>query len=132
MSNANDSSSIRVEPESKTVADQSLQLFRSLANLLEDVVFVWDPAGTMLWVNRAFEEQTGRSTADFVFPNPENPFIHPEDLPAVNARLDEFIRSTHDTSEPIYNRFFDAWGRSRPLRSIVHKVRWRDVSALLF
>lgn len=111
---------------------EELRLFFVLANLIEDLVFVWDPAGAMLWVNEAFERHTGRRVADFQFPNPENPFIHPEDLPRVNQQLGAFLSSPDQRSGPIFNRFYDAWGRARPLCSIVHKLTWRGAPALVF
>src|SRR5512142_2600393 len=89
-----------------------LDLFLSLAELIQDLVFVWNPKGTMLWVNEAFVQRTGRTAADFEFPNPENPFIHPEDLPRVNEQLRAFLESPAQQSEPIVNRFYDAWGRA--------------------
>jgi len=131
MSDATDSHSGETS-QASAPPDEVLNNFCSLANMIEDLVFVWKPAGTMLWVNKAFEDQTGRIAADFEFPNADNPFIHPEDLPAVNERLEAFMHSSDVKSQPISNRFFDAWGRTRLVTSIIHKLRWQGEPALLF
>lgn len=128
MSDATDSHS----ELASTHPEEMLNNFCSLANMLEDLVFVWKPVGTMLWVNQVFEQQTGRCAADFEFSNADNPFIHPEDLPEVNERLEAFMRSSDVKSQPISNRFFDAWGRARPLTSTIHKLQWQGEPALLF
>jgi two-component system, cell cycle sensor histidine kinase and response regulator CckA len=122
----------RHSEEASTAINEELSNFCSLANMIDDLVFVWKPVGTMLWVNKVFEEQTGRIATDFEFPNADNPFIHPEDLPAVNEQLAAFMRSSDVKSQPISNRFFDAWGRARPLTSTIHKIQWQGEPALLF
>lgn len=105
--------------------------FLALAATTDDLVFVWKVTGEMLWVNRAFERETGMTVEDFGFQNTDNPFVHPEDLPGVLEAMGVFIDSDAKISPPIDNRFFDMWGRARKIRSIVHKVEWRGESALM-
>jgi PAS domain S-box-containing protein len=85
----------------------------------------------MLWINKAFARETGLSVEDFGFRNQQNPFIHPDDLPHVVAELGAFIDSAAERSAPILNRFIDAWGHTRSLSTVVHKIRWQDEPALL-
>ncbi|MDX2094155.1 MAG: ATP-binding protein [Kofleriaceae bacterium] len=105
--------------------------FEGLADSLDELVFIWRLTGEMLWVNGAFERETGMGVADFGFRNADNPFIHPEDLAATLAALETFVASEDTRSAPIENRFFDAWGRVRALRSIVTKIVWEGAPALL-
>lgn len=113
-------------------APDSCDPFVALAACIDELVFVWKVTGEMLWVNPAFERETGMKLGDFGFHNSENPFIHPDDLPNVLAAMCEFLESEATTSPPIANRFFDMWGRSRRLCSVIHKIEWSGESALLF
>jgi PAS domain S-box-containing protein len=119
---------------STDAADSSLPLdpFLALSEGIELLVFVWNPAGKMLWVNRYFELETGMSVEDFAFRNEHNPFIHPEDLPGVVQVLEEFLVSPARTSPSIDNRFYDARGTARWVRSVAHKITWQGEAALLF
>ncbi|HVJ14881.1 MAG TPA: ATP-binding protein, partial [Polyangiaceae bacterium] len=110
---------------------RGLEAFIALADSLDELVFVWKTNGDMLWTNRAFVHETGLTVADFGFPNKDNPFVHPEDLARVLAELGAFIDSDAVRSAPLENRFFDAWGRVRPLSSILHKINWQGEPALL-
>src|SRR5437899_3267738 len=105
--------------------------FLTLADSIDELVFVWKVTGEMLWTNRAFTRETGLRVEDFAFKNDDNPFIHPADLPSVLAQLSAFIASDAQCSPPIENRFFDIWGRIRAIRSLVHKICWQGEDALL-
>lgn len=105
--------------------------FQALADLVDQPVFVWNPGGEMLWVNLAFERETGMGVEDFRFRNEQNPFIHPDDLPHVLAAIESFLASSAQVSAPIENRFFDIWGRVRSLRSLIRKCTWMGNDALL-
>ena len=105
--------------------------FLALASAVEELVYVWRPSGEMLWVNRAFERETGMTLEEFGFRNADNPFIHPEDLPAVLAAMEAFLSSDDLVSAPIANRFFDAWGKTRSVVSRVHKITGQEAPALL-
>jgi PAS domain S-box-containing protein len=109
----------------------SFEALVALANAVSDAVYVWKPLGEMLWVNRAFERQTGMKLEDFQFKNADNPFIHPDDLPGVVQALERFVASPDQISAPIENRFFDAWGRQRHIHSVVHKVEFAGELALM-
>jgi PAS domain S-box-containing protein len=108
------------------------EAFLAFADSLDELVFVWREDGEMLWTNRAFRRVTGFSVEDFLFKNPDNPFIHPSDLERVLSELGAFIGSDATESAPIANRFIDAWGRVHSLVSVVHKVDFRGTPALLF
>jgi two-component system, chemotaxis family, CheB/CheR fusion protein len=110
---------------------RGLEAFVALAESLDEPVFVWKASGEMLWTNQAFVRETGMTVEDFRFQNPDNPFIHPDDLPRVLAELTAFMESDALRSPPIENRFTDIWGRVRGLSSRVHKVLWEGESALL-
>ncbi len=103
----------------------------ALAEAIDVLVFVTEPTGRMLWTNAAFVRQTGFRAEDFWFENPENPFIHPEDLGHVGAALAAFVASDAERSEPITNRFFDKWGGVHTYRSVVTKIRWEGKASLL-
>jgi hypothetical protein len=85
----------------------------------------------MLWVNPAFERVTGMTCEDFAFRNADNPFIPDEDLPAVLAHIHAFLGDRALQSEPIENRFCDAWGGLHRLVTTLHKVTWLGEPALL-
>ncbi len=110
---------------------ENLEAFLALAEAIDEPVFVWDPNGAMLWTNAAFVRETGMTVEDFAFQNPDNPFIHPDDLQQVLADLAAFMASDAKRSAPIQNRFIDIWGRVRSLTSIVSKIVWRGGPALL-
>jgi PAS domain S-box-containing protein len=108
----------------------STDFFKALAGSVSELVFIWTEAGQMLWTNEAFVRETGLTVEDFGFRNPDNPFIHPADLPQLLEQMGAFAASDARRSPPIANRFFDAWGRTRSLVSVVHKVDWEGTPAL--
>ena len=110
---------------------RELEGFEAFADSVDELVFVWTTSGDLLWANQAFERETGLKADDFGFKNTENPFVYPDDLEHVVRELDAFLGSPDEHSKPIENRFIDAWGRERPISSIVHKIRWQDTPALL-
>lgn len=109
----------------------SFEALVALANAVSDPVYVCSPAGEMLWVNSAFERESGLNAEGLRQRPAENPFIHPDDLPGVSALLEAFLASAETVSPPIDNRFYDAWGRLRRLRSLAHKVEWQGQAALM-
>jgi len=102
-----------------------------LGDLVDELVFVWTVSGDLLWGNRAWQRETGFTAEDFGFGNEKNPFVVPEDLPQMVAELTAFLESDAVVSQPIKNRFFDAWGQVRALSSVVVKVTWDGRSALM-
>jgi PAS domain S-box-containing protein len=108
----------------------STDLFKALAGSVSELVFIWTEAGQMLWTNEAFVRETGLTVEDFGFRNPDNPFIHPADLPQLLEQMGAFAASDARRSPPIANRFFDAWGRTLSLVSVIHKVDWEGTPAL--
>ncbi len=112
-------------------AGENLEAFFAIAESLDDLVFVWQADGAMLWTNSAFVRETGMTVEDFGFENRDNPFIHPDDLSHVLAELARFMASDAKRSAPIQNRFIDIWGRVRSLTSEVSKIEWHGVPALL-
>jgi len=105
--------------------------FLALARSLDELVFVWRASGEMLWVNESFVRVTGMTCEDFAFRNADNPFIHPDDLPHVLKHIGAFLDSDARQSQPVENRFCDAWGRFHALSSVLHKVSWMGQPALL-
>jgi two-component system, cell cycle sensor histidine kinase and response regulator CckA len=106
--------------------------FETLAELVDELVFITEPGGRMVWASAALERHTGYRVEDFQFAQADNPFIHREDAPAVAAFLERFVDSGEAVSEPIENRFFDRWGGAQRYRSQVAKVTWHGQPALLF
>jgi PAS domain S-box-containing protein len=106
--------------------------FEAVAESVDRLLFVTEPAGRMLWVNEHFRQVTGYGPEDFQFENPDNPFLHRDDLEQVAAALATFAASEARRSEPIVNRFIDRWGGVRWIRSVVNKVSWEGAPALLF
>jgi two-component system cell cycle sensor histidine kinase/response regulator CckA len=106
------------------------RMFEALAGSLDQLVFVTEVTGRMLWCNDAFTAQTGFAAGDFQFENPDNPFIHPDDIAGVVSRLAEFVASGATRSAPIVNRFFTKWGRANTYRSTVARGSWEGRDAL--
>jgi PAS domain S-box-containing protein len=105
--------------------------FQALAAETDRMVFVWATDGRMLWTNEVFVRETGLTPSDFGFDNRENPFIHPDDLPRVLGELGAFVGSAARKSPVIRNRFVDAWGQTREIATVVHKVDWQGEPALM-
>ena len=93
------------------------------------LVFVTEPGGRMLWTKPALERCTGSGLADFQYDNPDNPFIHPDDLPMVGGLLADFAASDEVVSKPLVNRFITKWGETVLFASVVHKVSWEGQTA---
>lgn len=72
--------------------------YRCLVDGSPDIVFITDRASRMIYANRALEEQTGYSAADFQMRQPENPFLHPADAQRPRSR------SNAAASRPIGSR----------------------------
>jgi len=99
-------------------------LFEHLADMVDDLVFVTEPGGRMLWTNRKFTDHTGFAASDFQFENPDNPFLHPDDVARVGKFYVDFFASSDPVSAPIENRFYDRWGGCQYYRSVLAKVSW--------
>src|SRR5439155_19230449 len=65
--------------------------WRRLVDGSPDVVFITDAASRMIYANRALEEQTGFTAADFQMPQEENHFIHPDDQQRVARFIGDFL-----------------------------------------
>jgi PAS domain S-box-containing protein len=106
--------------------------FQALAESCDGIVFVTDLTMRMLYASSALQRETGFTEADFQFPQQDNPFIHRDDAERVATTLAAFVASDACACEPIENRFLDRWGRTHRYHSIVTKVDFRGVPALLF
>ena len=106
--------------------------FEALAECIDAIVFVTDESMRMLYASPMLELQTGFTAADFQFQQGDNPFIHREDADDVAQALSSFLASPVRVSDPISNRFLDRWGRTHRQRSVVTKIEFRGVPALLF
>jgi PAS domain S-box-containing protein len=99
---------------------------------IDELVFVTEPSGRMLWANDALERHTGFTVADFQFRQPDNPFLHPDDAARVGAFIAAFAAGDAARSGPIENRFFDRWGQIHAYRSELWRVEADGAPALLF
>jgi two-component system cell cycle sensor histidine kinase/response regulator CckA len=111
---------------------ESNDLFTSLVELIDAIVFVTETNGRMIWANAALQRQTGFRAEDFWFENRDNPFLHPDDQARVASFLGAFAASGAETSGTIDNRFIDKWGRVQTYRSTVRRIQWQGASALMF
>jgi len=120
----------RLVRESIAMNDEH-HLLGALADGLGALAFLTEPGGRMVWCNQQFEVQTGFTVEHFQFENPDNPFIHPDDLPKVGAFLADFAVGTAPVSDPLENRFFDRWGTVLSYRSVVRRTEWNGEMAFL-
>ena len=109
-----------------------LDAFEALAGCIEAIVFVTDLSMRMLYANAELELKTGFTTADFQFPQEDNPFIHREDAEHVAQALTAFVATTDPVLAGLENRFLDRWGRTHRVRSTISKIVYRGTTALLF
>lgn len=105
----------------RRLVDVGEQQLRRLAENTGDVVLVCDPGGVVQEVGPGLQATYGYRPEDLVF-RPIFDYIHPEDLPAVQALLD---RMTDEDDEPeqqggtrISCRFRAADGTWRPTESV--------------
>lgn len=106
--------------------------FEALAESCNELVFVTSHAMRMLYASPRLEMETGFTTADFQFPQDDNPFIHREDAEHVASALTAFLGTPLLVSDPIENRFLDRWGRTHRYRSVITKIDYAGDPALLF
>lgn len=106
--------------------------FEALANSCEELVFITDYSMRMLYSSSRFERVTGFTSADFQFPQVDNPFIHREDADDVATALTAFVADAGTVSDPIENRFLDRWGGTHRCRSTITKITYQSTTALLF
>lgn len=106
--------------------------FEALAECTDAIVFVTDVSMRMLYASSMLELQTGFTAADFQFQQTENPFIHREDSEQVAEHITAFLASEASVSPPIVNRFLDRWGRVHRYRSVLTKIDYAGLPALLF
>ncbi len=107
------------------------QLIGTLADGLGALAFLTEPGGRMVWCNQEFEAQTGFTVEHFQRENPDNPFIHPDDMPRVDAFLADFATSVAPVSGQLENRFFGRWGTAHSYRSVVRRTEWNGEMAFL-
>lgn len=112
-------------------AAEATDLFGRLAEMVDDLVFVTEPGGRILWTNQKFTEHTGFTVSDFQFDNPDNPFLHPDDVARVGKFYVDFFASPAPVSSPIENRFYDRWGGCQHYRSVLAKVTWQGSPACM-
>lgn len=106
--------------------------FEALAECTDAIVFVTDLSMRMLYASSMLELQTGFTVADFQFEQAENPFIHREDSEHVAEQITAFVASARSVSAPIVNRFLDRWGRVHRYRTVLTKIDYAGIPALLF
>lgn len=108
---------------------ESEERYRTLIEALPDAVVVTRIDRTVLFVNKAMEEQIG-FTADELN-NPERrDFIHRDDLAGVLQFIDDLIESDRNTTDPFEYRVIDKHGNPRWFSGIVTKVQWDGQTAL--
>jgi len=95
-------------------------------------VFITDRASRVIYANRALEEQTGYSAADFQMRQPENPFLHPADAQRVGQFIAAFLASDRTHSDRIDNRFITKTGEVEWYSSIISKIEYMGAPALQF
>jgi PAS domain S-box-containing protein len=106
--------------------------YRRLAERLDEIVFITDLNGRMLFANAALERLTGFRADDFWFEQPDNPFLHRDDAARVGKFIADFVASGDDVSETIENRFCDRWGRILSFRSVLARITFDSTPALQF
>jgi PAS domain S-box-containing protein len=106
--------------------------WRRLVDGSPDIVFLTDESSRMIYANRALEEQTGYTLADFQMPQAKNDLIYPHDRARVAAFLAAFVESDRTYSAPIENRFVTKDGRVLWYDSVVAKTRYHGLPALQF
>ena len=107
-------------------------MYETLADSVEEAVFITEPQGRMVYANAVLERLTGYTVADFQFPQADNPFLHPDDAERVGRFIADFIASGARTSAPIENRFSDRWGQTRRYRSVLARVVFDGKDAIQF
>lgn len=106
--------------------------YRSLVDGSPDIVFITDTASRMIYANRALEDQTGYTAADFQMRQPENPFLHPDDSERVAEFIAAFVASDYMHSERLENRFITKDGDVQWYSSIISKIQYMGEPALQF
>lgn len=114
------------------VVRESEARYRSLVDGSPDIVFITDSASRMIYANRALEDQTGYTAADFQMRQLENPFLHPEDAERVADFIEAFVASDHKHSERLENRFITKDGNVQWYSSIISKIQYMGEPALQF
>ena len=92
------------------IDSRGLEAFEDFADSLDELVFVWKPNGDLLWMNRAFMRESGKTTGDLGLQDPDKIFVHPDDLELVLGELGTFLDSEALQSQPIVHRFSDGIG----------------------
>ena len=106
--------------------------WRRLVDGSPDIVFITDASSRLIYGNRALEEQSGYSPAEFQMTQAENRFIHPEDQERIAKYLADFIASDRTYSDQIENRFITKRGDVIWASSVISKTMYRGQPALQF
>ncbi|MEJ2054450.1 MAG: PAS domain S-box protein, partial [Calditrichaceae bacterium] len=118
--------------QAEQALSESEARFRGLIEASPDAIFITDYSSRMLYTNSTLEKQTGYTAADFQMTQEENTFIHPKDAPKVAEFIKDFIKSDHQFSGIIENRFIDKKGNLHWYSSRIAKIEFEGQTALQF
>ena len=106
----------------KRALEENIKLYKTLFTETDDLAYIYDDKGNILFVNRAFERLTGKKPEDFIL----KPFAPLFDEKTVEKAMDVYSRTLKGES-PIYELAFKDSGvlceyRNMPLRGEGGKV----------
>jgi PAS domain S-box-containing protein len=106
--------------------------WRRLVDGSPDIVFITDESSRMIYANRALEDQTGYTAADFQMRQSDNPFLHPDDAERVGQFIAAFLASSATYSGRVENRFITKAGEILWVSSVLGKTEYLGRPALQF
>ncbi|MCX7918708.1 MAG: PAS domain S-box protein [bacterium] len=110
----------------------SEQRYRNLIEKFNDIVFITDLTGKMLYANPALERLTGFTVQDFATPQNDTFFNHYVDSESINKFIQDFIKSKEPNSETVESIFSDKYDKVHWHSFVITKTEYQGQPALQF